>query len=1053
MSIRSIVFSFIIAICYTVSGQNTYKWAAEPRINAASNMNFLGVLNSGTFVTQSQIDLSISLSDSEGQEWQNLRILQNQYLDISNFMDSGSKDTLYYHNTSTDVYIIDKNLGKIYLGYKSKKSFSDAFMTSQGNPVLLARDSIFLLNKKAKVLKTVKNTFGDYLMGFPIDSGKFLIINQINKTLSLINQDLSVLINNQPMANNSYNKPYMWVNQNGNIYGLFGNKLHISTDFGLTFQVLSGQENFELSGSRLSVNANKKVLAFSSYEKFYFYSIITNKWRIVDNTNPGATLDLPGEKIISHDNSNIYLGGPDNNLIKKASLNFGATNVSRIQVFENDFLYFESDQQNSIFDKGELRPVGFYTPYEFLYMNDGSLQISTYDSFYLSSDKGKSFTPYRPNFFDSGNRLTRDLNNKLYFFTSTDYFTSIDNGSSWQKEDGNKYFPQFSAVKRDVKPHHSGNHFGRSDISNLIRYNSNGDATTIHFNVNYVQDIFHHFAVLPDMTVLCFLENKSSKKQTLYRKSGINGAVTSVNFPFRPTNNTFVTDEEGNIYIHNGKSIFASLDLGTNWINISGDLPEDIQINALAVGKDKTIYIACKGSNVRKSLFKLIKTNQLILETYRLNDACDMIEDEQPTTLVNYKIDNEIFTGNGIGGTTYIYLDKYMFGKEVEIVDYNTKVFSTCQGNQFISFVDGKQKMYFNLKELKSCSDLTIGISTPFLRRCFSVPIIGRVSNTGSKNSQNTYVLIHLDSLLTFESGSHNAEKIDDHTIKLFLGDLKAQETVNFFITVHVDCQASFQKLICFDASVNGSASCESATVKDSLCIFPIGSFDPNDIQAFANGRNTVDYVEKKDQLLYRIRFQNTGTDTAFNVFITDTLPPELNPRSVRPIIASHDYSWELRDNVLLLKFENIFLPDSNKNELLSNGYIDFKIEMADNITNGDRIENFADIYFDFNLPVRTNISSLTVGKPSSTDDHPDEIAIIFPNPVRQELYIKMKQTMWVDMISILDLYGKVVKTMAQPSQKSSFLNVETSEIPEGIYLLQIKDNQGRMFHRKFIKM
>lgn len=84
---------------------------------------FLGVLNSGTFVTQSQIDLSISLSDSEGQEWQNLGPLQNQYLDISNFMDSGSKDTLYYHNASTDVYIIDKNLGKIYLGYKSKNHF------------------------------------------------------------------------------------------------------------------------------------------------------------------------------------------------------------------------------------------------------------------------------------------------------------------------------------------------------------------------------------------------------------------------------------------------------------------------------------------------------------------------------------------------------------------------------------------------------------------------------------------------------------------------------------------------------------------------------------------------------------------------------------------------------------------------------------------------------------------------------------------------------------------------------------------------------------------
>ena len=95
-----------------------------------------------------------------------------------------------------------------------------------------------MLNNKAQWLKSIPNTFGDYLMGFPIDNGQILIINQINKTLSLINHDLSVLINNQPMANNSYNKPYVWVNQNGNIYGLFVNKLHISTDFGQTFQVL-----------------------------------------------------------------------------------------------------------------------------------------------------------------------------------------------------------------------------------------------------------------------------------------------------------------------------------------------------------------------------------------------------------------------------------------------------------------------------------------------------------------------------------------------------------------------------------------------------------------------------------------------------------------------------------------------------------------------------------------------------------------------------------------------------------------------------------------------
>jgi len=686
-------------------------------------------------------------------------------------------------------------------------------------------------------------------------------------------------------------------------------------------------------------------------------------------------------------------------------------------------------------------------------MGNGSLHLGNLENFYLSVDRGKSFTSYRPNFFQSGNRLTKDLNNKLYFFTSTDFFTSIDHGASWKKEDGNKYFPQFSAIKRDVKPHHSGNHFGRSDVANLIRYNTFGDATTVHFNVNYVQDIFHHFVVLPDMTVLCFLENKNSKKQTLYRKAGTNGATTSASFPFRPTNNTFVTDEEGVIYIHNGKNIFASTDLGTNWINVTGDLPDDIAINKLAVGKDKTIYLACKGSHVRKSLFKIIKTNQLVLKTYIANSLCDTLLDDKPTPMVNYKIDDNILTGNNIGGITYIYLEDDKIGKEVELVNYNHKVFAPCVDTQIIPVQNSKKELNFTLKELKSCSDLSVSISAPFLRRCFSVPIIGRLRNTGSKISENTFVEILLDSLLNFESGSHPSETVNDRTIKLYLGDIKAQETVNFYITVHVDCQASFIELLCTDVFVHGSSPCESTVSKDLMCIFPIGSFDPNDIQAFANGRNTVDYVEKGDQLLYRIRFQNTGTDTAFNVYITDTLPPELNVRSVRPIIASHDYSWELRDNVLLLKFENIILPDSNKNEMLSNGYIDFKIEMGENISNGDRIENFADIYFDFNLPVRTNISTLTVGKPSSTDENSDEIANVYPNPALDVLHIQMKQSLLVDMITILDLNGKVVKTVPKPYPKSTYLKVETDDIPAGIYLLQMKDNKGRIFHRKFIKL
>lgn len=49
-------------------------------------------------------------------------------------------------------------------------------------------------------------------------------------------------------------------------------------------------------------------------------------------------------------------------------------------------------------------------------------------------------------------------------------------------------------------------------------------------------------------------------------------------------------------------------------------------------------------------------------------------------------------------------------------------------------------------------------------------------------------------------------------------------------------------------------------------------SFDPNDKAAFPVGYGDEHFIERNTSIDYRIRFQNTGTDTAFNVVIVDTL-------------------------------------------------------------------------------------------------------------------------------------------------------------------------------------
>ena len=51
------------------------------------------------------------------------------------------------------------------------------------------------------------------------------------------------------------------------------------------------------------------------------------------------------------------------------------------------------------------------------------------------------------------------------------------------------------------------------------------------------------------------------------------------------------------------------------------------------------------------------------------------------------------------------------------------------------------------------------------------------------------------------------------------------------------------------------------------------GAYDPNDKLASTSSGNTDVWQLNEDEWIdYTIRFQNTGTDTAFNVIITDTV-------------------------------------------------------------------------------------------------------------------------------------------------------------------------------------
>jgi uncharacterized repeat protein (TIGR01451 family) len=136
-----------------------------------------------------------------------------------------------------------------------------------------------------------------------------------------------------------------------------------------------------------------------------------------------------------------------------------------------------------------------------------------------------------------------------------------------------------------------------------------------------------------------------------------------------------------------------------------------------------------------------------------------------------------------------------------------------------------------------------------------------------------------------------------------------------------------------------------------------LDSYDPNDKQVVPAGVTAQHYTPTGVPLHYRVRFQNTGNDDAYRVEVVDTLSAGLDLRTLHVEAASHAYRLRVSGQdrpVLSFVFDGIGLPPSSRNEAGSNGFVQFSIQPRADLAPKALIENYADIFFDYNPPVRT---------------------------------------------------------------------------------------------------
>jgi hypothetical protein len=250
----------------------------------------------------------------------------------------------------------------------------------------------------------------------------------------------------------------------------------------------------------------------------------------------------------------------------------------------------------------------------------------------------------------------------------------------------------------------------------------------------------------------------------------------------------------------------------------------------------------------------------------------------------------------------------------------------------------------------------------------------------------------------------------------------------------------------------------------DIECRSNIGSFDPNDKTGLPLGVNGV--VSPQTEIEYLIRFQNTGTDTAFMVQILDTLSAYLDPASLIPGAGSHPYRMRISGaGILLFDFSPIALPDSNTNLAASQGFVKYRIKPKIGTPLGAMVENTAHIYFDNNAPVATGTTKHILGNPleqlSTKTTNPDHLATwdapfsLSPNPGREHILVTLRQPSESGRlhVKVRNAWGVVVQEQGWEPSNMPALTMDMRLLPAGLYWVELQGLRSRPVVQKFIKI
>ncbi len=258
----------------------------------------------------------------------------------------------------------------------------------------------------------------------------------------------------------------------------------------------------------------------------------------------------------------------------------------------------------------------------------------------------------------------------------------------------------------------------------------------------------------------------------------------------------------------------------------------------------------------------------------------------------------------------------------------------------------------------------------------------------------------------------------------------------NFCIRLALDPTVQLGTIECFSTIISPLiGDLDTSNNYTTYCDIVRSSFDPNEKRVSPEGVGPLGKILPNTDLTYIINFQNTGTAPAANIFILDTISSNLNISTIEILGSSHQMTWSvLANNIVRFQFDDIYLPDSNSNEQLSHGYVQYRISQNANLPNLSTVNNTANIYFDFNAPISTNTVTNTIDNTIDVFeiDNQSESFSLFPNPANTSVKIIFTKNEKHN-VKITDILGKTILNI---SSNESSISINSSLLTSGIYFV-----------------